>query len=114
MQRKDLLYKSNVTGVTRLPKKPLHICLMKNLFNHSPFKMALLLTLTLGLAPFVPEPHIWGKLKWLTGGAEGMQAMDYFDVLLHGAPWVYLVYVMIGFFSKSKSQGESKPNVIRK
>jgi hypothetical protein len=20
---------------------------------------------TLGLAPFFPEPHIWGKLKWI-------------------------------------------------
>ena len=33
---------------------------------------------TLGLAPFFPEPHIWGKLKWLVGGAEGMQLKDYF------------------------------------
>ena len=46
----------------------------------------ILLCLTLGLAPFVPEPHIWGKLKWIAGGAVGMQLMDYFDVLLHGAP----------------------------
>jgi len=57
--------------------------------------IALVLSLTLGLAPFFPEPHIWGKLKWIFGGATGMQFMDYFDVLLHGSPWVYLLYLLI-------------------
>jgi len=42
--------------------------------------------LTLGLAPFVPEPHIWGKVRWIMGGAKGMQAMDYFDFVMHGTP----------------------------
>lgn len=48
-------------------------------------------SLTLGLAPFVPEPHIVGKLRWLAGGAVGMGAMDGFDLLLHGAPWAWLL-----------------------
>ena len=48
-------------------------------------------SLTLGLAPFMPEPHIWGKIKWIAGGAEGMGLMDWFDVLLHGTPWVLLI-----------------------
>lgn len=56
--------------------------------------MAVILCLTLGLAPFAPEPHILGKIRWLLGGAEGMQMMDYFDLLLHGLPWVYLLYVL--------------------
>ncbi|MEO9476839.1 MAG: hypothetical protein ABJG41_14950 [Cyclobacteriaceae bacterium] len=64
--------------------------------------MAVIVCLTLGLAPFVPEPHIVGKARWLLGGAEGMQMMDYFDLLLHGAPWVYLLYVLSKtFFSAS-------------
>jgi len=54
-------------------------------------RFILLLCLTLGLAPFFPEPHIWGKLKWLWGGGVGMQGMDYFDVVLHGFPWVLLM-----------------------
>ncbi|MEQ8473786.1 MAG: hypothetical protein RIC35_21495 [Marinoscillum sp.] len=58
-----------------------------------------LLSVTLGLAPFVPEPHIWGKLKWLAGGAVGMQPMDWFDVVLHGAPWLFLVWQLF-LFSK--------------
>ena len=43
-------------------------------------------SLTLGLAPFAPEPHIFGKLKWIMGGADGMGAMEWFDVALHGTP----------------------------
>jgi len=55
----------------------------------------LIASLTLGLAPFTPEPHIVGKLKWLLGGVEGMQAMDWFDLILHGMPWVLLLGSLI-------------------
>ncbi|MCA9520671.1 MAG: hypothetical protein KC609_06855 [Myxococcales bacterium] len=51
--------------------------------------------LTLGLAPFLPEPHVWGKLRWILGGAKGMAAIDWFDLLLHGAPWVWLLVTAI-------------------
>jgi len=55
----------------------------------------LIYSLTLGLAPFYPEPHIVGKLRWLLGGAVGMQPMDWFDLVLHGAPWVLLIGAII-------------------
>jgi hypothetical protein len=54
------------------------------------WKILVLLCLTLGLAPFFPEPHIWGKLKWIFGGAAGMVLKDWFDVVLHGMPWILL------------------------
>ncbi|MCB0398208.1 MAG: hypothetical protein KDD26_01035 [Winogradskyella sp.] len=63
------------------------------LFND--WRLIILLCLTLGLAPFFPEPHIVGKMKWLAGGAVGMSAMDYFDVLLHGFPFVLLMRLII-------------------
>jgi hypothetical protein len=50
-----------------------------------------LLCLTLGLMPYFPEPHIWGKLKWIAGGAQGMQLIDWLDVLLHGFPFLLLI-----------------------
>lgn len=59
------------------------------------WKIIILLCLTLGLAPFFPEPHIWGKLKWIAGGAIGMKPMDWFDVLLHGFPYVLLIRKLI-------------------
>lgn len=64
-------------------------------FLNDQFKLILIASLTLGLAPFFPEPHIWGKLKWMAGGAVGMQAMDWFDVVLHGTPWLLLMVALI-------------------
>ncbi|MDA0773814.1 MAG: hypothetical protein O2914_03580 [Bacteroidetes bacterium] len=57
-------------------------------------QLPLLFCLTLGLAPYTPEPHILGKVRWLLGGANGMQALDWFDLLMHGFPWLYLLYVI--------------------
>lgn len=51
----------------------------------------LLLCATLGLAPFLPEPHVWGKIKWVAGGAVGMKMMDWGDLLFHGFPWILAV-----------------------
>lgn len=39
--------------------------------------------LVLGLAPFVPEPHLWQKLKMLAAGTL-TRPMDIFDLVLHG------------------------------
>lgn len=65
---------------------------MKRILN---IKLWLIASLTLGLAPFIPEPHIWSKLKWIFGGAEGMQFQDWFDVFLHGAPWLFLILSLL-------------------
>jgi hypothetical protein len=59
------------------------------------WKLFLIGSVTLGLAPFNP-PHLLGKIEWILGGnafsgADAMQAQDWFDVLLHGAPWVLLM-----------------------
>lgn len=45
--------------------------------------------LLLGLAPFVPEPHVWEKLKMLADGSLS-KPIDIFDLLMHGTPWVLL------------------------
>ncbi|WP_339707364.1 hypothetical protein [Algoriphagus aquimarinus] len=59
------------------------------------WKTIILVCLTLGLAPFIPEPHIWGKVKWVAGGAVGMQLMDWLDFLFHGFPWILLLRLVI-------------------
>ena len=56
-----------------------------------PLLSPLLASLTLGLAPFFPEPHLVGKVRWVLGGAEGMTPMDGFDLVFHGAPWLWLL-----------------------
>lgn len=55
------------------------------------WKTVLIVCATLGLAPFVPEPHIWGKIKWVAGGAVGMNLMDWGDLLFHGFPWILAI-----------------------
>lgn len=62
--------------------------------------LALIATLSLGLAPFYPEPHFFGKVRWVLGGANGMKPIDWFDLFMHGAPWVWLTYETIKFVLK--------------
>jgi len=51
--------------------------------------IAILLCLTIGLAPFTP-PHIVEKLRMLAAG-ELVRPIDWFDLVLHAAPWVVLL-----------------------
>ncbi len=74
--------------------KALNLEKMKNQLKNN-WKLFLIASLTLGLAPFNP-PHIWGKLQWILGGnafdtQKGLQPQDWFDVLLHGLPWFLLL-----------------------
>ncbi|HMR43120.1 MAG TPA: hypothetical protein PKC40_04770, partial [Saprospiraceae bacterium] len=62
--------------------------------------LALMGSLTLGLAPFIPEPHLFGKIRWVAGGAVGMKAIDWFDLLMHSAPWLALIYFGVKWFFK--------------
>jgi hypothetical protein len=57
--------------------------------------MVIMASLTLGLAPFVPEPHIWGKIRWVAGGANGMSLMDWGDFFMHGIPWILLIRLIV-------------------
>lgn len=56
------------------------------------YALIILACVTLGLAPFVPEPHIVGKVRWILGGGRGMELIDWWDTLQHGAPWLILLY----------------------
>lgn len=53
------------------------------------WSIAIIGVLTLGLAPFVPEPHIWEKLKMLAKGTL-TRPIDIFDMLFHAVPWLLL------------------------
>ena len=62
---------------------------MQKVLDKTPLIFVIAICLTLGLAPFAPEPHVWQKLKMLASGGLD-QAIDIFDLLLHGAPWLLL------------------------
>ncbi len=59
------------------------------------WKLIILLCISLGLAPFTPEPHIVGKLRWIIGGAKDMELMDWFDTLLHSFPFILLILLIV-------------------
>lgn len=75
----------------------------KNMIKNN-WKLFLIASLTLGLAPFNP-PHIWGKIQWILGGnafsgKDAMQTQDWFDVLLHGTPWILLlISILLNLFA---------------
>lgn len=50
-------------------------------------------SLTLGLAPFVPHPHIYKQLQNIARGTL-TQPIDVFDLVMHGAPWIVLAYAL--------------------
>ena len=60
------------------------------LLDGVPWWMAIAAALTLGLAPFTPEPHIWEKLKMLAAGTL-TKPIDIFDFVMHAVPWLLLI-----------------------
>jgi len=64
------------------------------LLDQLPIGLLILVALTLGLAPFVPEPHIWEKLKMLVAGTL-TQPIDIFDLLMHATPFVLLAAKLV-------------------
>ena len=75
---------------------------MKDFINKIPTDILIFAAIILGLAPFVPEPHIWQKIKMLVSG-ELTRPLDIFDLMMHSAPAVLLL-VKISLQSKNKDQ----------
>jgi len=61
---------------------------IRQALDQIPWGLVILLALTLGLAPFRP-PHIVEKLQMLFQGTL-RRPVDWFDLCLHGAPWLLL------------------------
>jgi hypothetical protein len=70
-----------------------------------PFSLLIILCLTLGLAPFTPEPHIWEKLEMLMSG-DLTEAIDIFDLIMHATPWVLLIIKLVTML-KSRPEDSS-------
>ncbi len=65
-----------------------------HVIDRLPLNLLVIAALTLGLAPFVPEPHVWEKLKMLAAG-DLSRPIDIFDLVLHGTPWVLLLLKLL-------------------
>ena len=64
------------------------------LLDQIPLNILIIAALTLGLAPFVPEPHLWEKLKMLMAG-QLVRPLDMADLAMHAAPVLLLAAKLI-------------------
>ncbi|OOZ37430.1 RND transporter [Solemya velesiana gill symbiont] len=65
-----------------------------------PMPFVVIAAVFLGLAPFVPEPHVVEKLRMLAEGTL-VKPIDIFDLFLHSAPVVVLILKLM----RLKEQG---------
>jgi hypothetical protein len=72
---------------------------MRHLLDRLPWWVAIVLVVTLGLAPFVPQPHLIEKLSMLSRG-ELKQAIDIFDLLFHAIPFAIIFYKLFFRFTQ--------------
>jgi hypothetical protein len=76
-----------------LPVKKIKGNTMKWL-DQVPYLLLIIGSLTLGLAPFTPMPHLVEKMTMLLAG-ELVKPVDIFDLMMHASPVVLLI-VKIG------------------
>jgi len=65
-----------------------------NWLDRIPLTPLAVVAVAMALAPFVPEPHLWEKLKMLSRG-ELSRPLDIFDLLLHATPLVILALKLL-------------------
>jgi hypothetical protein len=73
---------------------------LKAILEMVPWPVAIVLCLTLGLAPFLPEPHIVEKLRLLAEGRLS-RLIDIFDLLMHALPFVLVAAKLAATRSKA-------------
>ncbi len=73
------------------------------LLDKIPLLMLAVLTLTLGLAPLAPEPHVVEKLRMLASGTL-VRPVDVFDLFMHGTPWLLLAAKLLRMAGVGKAR----------
>lgn len=73
---------------------------MRQLIEKIPLGLLIAIALLMSLAPFVPEPHLWQKLKMLADGTLS-KPIDIFDLFWHSLP-ITLLVIKLGFIAADK------------
>jgi hypothetical protein len=66
-----------------------------------PLSVLFPLAVVMALMPFVPEPHLWEKLKMLAAGTL-IKPIDIFDLFLHGTPLLLLALKLLSGLSRKQ------------
>ena len=64
--------------------------MISKFFEQLPWTFLIPVALLLGLAPFLPEPHLLEKLRML-GDGQLNRPIDIFDLCMHGAPFLLIL-----------------------
>jgi hypothetical protein len=71
-----------------------------------PLTALVLAALVLGLAPLMPEPHLWQKLKMLANGTLA-RPIDIFDLVMHASVPLLLAVRLIRMARSGNKPGPS-------
>ncbi len=76
-----------------------------NGLDYISWEIVIIACLTIGLAPFIPEPHVLEKLKMLWAGTLH-KPIDIFDLFMHGTPFILLILkgIRLALISQDKQQ----------
>jgi hypothetical protein len=77
---------------------------MWRLLAKIPYRLLIVVTLFMLLAPFQPMPHVWEKLLMLKNGTFN-RPIDIFDLFYHTFPLVILVLKAVGDWKRARSGG---------
>ena len=81
---------------------------MTSLMRKLPWIVLILGSLTLGLAPFFPQPHLVEKVQMLING-ELSRSIDFFDLFLHGLfPLLLIVKAVLSLSHFQTKQSANK------
>lgn len=61
-----------------------------NILKSIPYSILIPAAIFLGLAPFVPQPHLVEKIRMLFSGTLS-RPVDIFDLVMHGSPVILLL-----------------------
>ena len=79
---------------------------MISLMRKLPWIVLILGSLTLGLAPFSPQPHLFEKIHMLING-ELSRGIDFFDLFLHGVfPFLLIVKIALSLSHTQTNMSE--------
>lgn len=67
---------------------------MMKWLDNIPYSLLVVLSLSLGLAPFVPQPHLVEKIAMLFAG-DLVRPVDIFDLCMHGSPVALLIMKIV-------------------
>ena len=64
--------------------------------------LVIITAIVMALMPFYPEPHLVKQWHRIMDGSFG-EMMDYLDLVIHGGPLLYLIYMFIADRLKNQS-----------